>query len=167
MNKIFFFDDFMKFVKKKKGVALDLASGSGDYSKVIARSNWFVESIDLSKKFEYSELLDIKINIIDLEKNLISIEEKLIHKRYDLIIMFRFLHRPLFKLIPKLLKKNGQFFCETFMIKNNAGKLNTKKFMLKENELLKLNKNSLTLNKFYQGPNFNKQYLIQSAIFRN
>ena len=167
MNKIFFFNDFLELVDKRKGVALDLASGNGNYSKFIAKSNWQVESIDLFKKFEFSKLLNIKINFIDLEKNSKSIEDKLIYKSYDLIIMFRFLHRPLFKLIPKLLKKNGIFFCETFMIKNNIGKLNTKKFMLKENELLMLNRSNLTLKKFYQGPSLKNEYLIQSAVFSN
>ena len=167
MNKIFFFDDFIELLDKRKGVALDLASGNGNYSKLIAKLNWQVESIDLFKKFEYAKPLNIRINIIDLEKNLKSIEERLIYKSYDLIIMFRFLHRPLFKLIPKLLKKNGTFFCETFMIKNNVGKLNTKKFMLKENELLMLNVANLSLKKFYQGPSLKNEYLIQSAVFNN
>ena len=51
------------------------------------------------------------------------------------------------------------------MIKNGNGKLNTKKYMLKENELIDLNKKNLSLINFYQGPDFEKKYLIQSAIF--
>ena len=88
MNKIFFFNDFLELVDKRKGVALDLASGNGNYSKFIAKSNWQVESIDLFKKFECSKLLNIKINFIYLEKNSKSTEDKLIYKSYDLIIMF-------------------------------------------------------------------------------
>ena len=77
-------------MKKRKVVALDPGPGNGSYSKFIPKSNWQVESIDLFKKFEYSNLLNIKINTIDLEKNLKSIEEKLIYKSYDLVLIFSF-----------------------------------------------------------------------------
>ena len=43
------------------------------------------------------------------------------------------------------------------MIKNGNGKLNTKKYMLKENELIDLNKKNLSLINFYQGPDFEKK----------
>ena len=52
------------------------------------------------------------------------------------------------------------------MIKNGIGKLNTKKYMLKENELLQLNKSNLKLMNFYQGIDTKKKHLIQPAIFQ-
>ena len=64
------------------------------------------------------------------------------------------------------MKKNGLFFCETFMIQNGKGKLNTKTNMLLEKELLNLKLSKLNLLKFYQGKDLQKGNLIQTAIFK-
>ena len=102
-----------------------------------------------------------------LEKTTLSkMKRKLAPKKYDLIILFRFLHRPLFKIIPLLMKKNGLFFCETYMIQNGKGKLNTKKNMLLEKELFNLKNCKLNLLKFYQGKDLQKGNIIQTAIFK-
>ncbi len=64
------------------------------------------------------------------------------------------------------MKKNGLFFCETFMIQNGKGKLNTKTNMLLEKELLNLKLYKLNLLKFYQGKDLRKGNFIQTAIFK-
>ena len=64
------------------------------------------------------------------------------------------------------MKKNGLFFCETFMIRNGEGKLNTKKNMLREKELFNLKNCKLNLLKFYQGKDSQKGNIIQTAIFK-
>ena len=166
MSKIFFKKELIDFVKKKEGKALDLASGRGHYSKLLTKFNWKVDSIDIKKRYKSEDYKNINFTKIDIENiDHEFLKKKLKFQKYDLILLFRFLHRPLFDLIPNLLKIQGLFFCETFMIKNGNGKLNTKKYMLKENELIDLNKKNLSLINFYQGPDFEKKYLIQSAIF--
>lgn len=166
MSKIFFKKELISFLKKKNGVALDLASGKGFYSKLLSDFNWKVDSLDIEKKFKTENFKNINFTEIDIENTTNSfLKKKLYFKNYDLILLFRFLHRPLFTLIPKILKINGLFFCETFMIKDGVGKLRTKKYMLKENELIKLNYRNLSVINFYQGIDRNKKNLIQSAIF--
>ena len=69
-------------------------------------------------------------------------------------------------MIPLLMKNNGLFFCETFMIQNGKGKLNTKTNMLLEKELLNLKLCKLNLLKFYQGKDLQKGNIIQTAVFK-
>jgi hypothetical protein len=64
------------------------------------------------------------------------------------------------------MKKNGLFFCETFMIQDGKGKLNTKNYMLREKELFNLKNCKLNLLKFYQGKDLKKKNVIQTAIFK-
>ena len=123
-------------------------------------------SILLTKKTLF-HTTNYSFNRVDLEKTTLSkMKRKLAPKKYDLIILFRFLHRPLFKIIPLLMKKNGLFFCETYMIQNGKGKLNTKKNMLLEKELFNLKNCKLNLLKFYQGKDLQKRNIIQTAIFK-
>jgi len=137
MSKIFFKKELIDFVKKKEGKALDLASGRGHYSKLLTKFNWKVDSIDIKKRYKSEDYKNINFTKIDIENiDHEFFKKKLKFQKYDLILLFRFLHRPLFDLIPNLLKMRGLFFCETFMIKNGNGKLNTKNICLKKTNLL-------------------------------
>ena len=84
-------------------------------------------SILLTKKTLF-HTTNYSFHRVDLEKITLSkMKRRLAPKKYDLIILFRFLHRPLFKIIPFLMKRNGFFFGETCIIQNGKDKLNTKK----------------------------------------
>ena len=166
MNKVFYQSSLVKFVRSKKGKALDLASGNETFVNLLLKNHWYVDSVDLKKKTNFHKT-NYSFNQIDLEKTkLAKIRKKLALKKYDLVILFRFLNRPLLKIIPFLMKKNGLFFCETFMIQNGKGKLNTKTNMLLEKELLNLKLYKLNLLKFYQGKDLRKGNFIQTAIFK-
>ncbi len=166
MNKIFYQNSLLRFIKSKKGKALDLASGNETFANLLLKNHWYVDSVDLKKKIIFRKK-NYSFNRINLEKTKLSkIKKKLALKKYDLIILFRFLHRPLFSMIPLLMKNNGLFFCETFMIQNGKGKLNTKKNMLVEKELFNLKNCKLNLVKFYQGKDLQKKNIIQTAIFK-
>ena len=166
MNKVFYQSSLLKFVRSKKGKALDLASGNETFVNLLLKNHWYVDSVDLKKKNSFHKT-NYSFNQIDLEKTkLAKIRKKLALKKYDLVILFRFLNRPLLKIIPFLMKKNGLFFCETFMIQNGKGKLNTKTNMLLEKELLNLKLCKLNLLKFYQGKDVQKRNFIQTAIFK-
>ena len=166
MNKIFYQNSLLRFIKSKKGKALDLASGNETFANLLLKNHWYVDSVDLKKKIIFRKK-NYSFNRINLEKTKLSkIKRKLALKKYDLIILFRFLHRPLFSMIPLLMKNNGLFFCETFMIQNGKGKLNTKKNMLVEKELFNLKNCKLNLVKFYQGKDLQKKNIIQTAIFK-
>ena len=166
MNQVFYQNSLLKFIRSKKGKALDLASGNETFVKLLLKNNWYVDSVDLKKNNNFNKK-NYTFNCIDLEKTKLSkIRKKLALRKYELIILFRFLHRPLFRMIPFLMKKNGLFFCETFMIQNGKGKLNTKKNMLREKELFNLKNCNLNLLKFYQGKDSQKRNIIQTAIFK-
>ena len=166
MNKVFYQSSLLKFVRSKKGKALDLASGDETFVNLLLKNHWYVDSVDLKKKTNFHKT-NYSFNQIDLEKTkLAKIRKKLALKKYDLVILFRFLNRPFLKIIPFLMKKNGLFFCETFMIQNGKGKLNTKTNMLLEKELLNLKLYKLNLLKFYQGKDLRKGNFIQTAIFK-
>ena len=143
-----------------------MASGNETFVNLLLKNHWYVDSVDLKKKTNFHKT-NYSFNQIDLEKTkLAKIRKKLALKKYDLVILFRFLNRPLLKIIPFLMKKNGLFFCETFMIQNGKGKLNTKTNMLLEKELLNLKLYKLNLLKFYQGKDLQKGNFIQTAIFK-
>ena len=166
MNKVFYQSSLLRYVRSKKGMALDLASGNETFVNLLLKNHWYVDSVDLKKKTNFHKT-NYSFNQIDLEKTkLAKIRKKLALKKYDLVILFRFLNRPLLKIIPFLMKKNGLFFCETFMIQNGKGKLNTKTNMLLEKELLNLKLYKLNLLKFYQGKDLRKGNFIQTAIFK-
>ena len=59
MSKIFFKKELISFLKKKNGVALDLASGKGFYSKLLSDFNWKVDSLDIEKKFKTENFKNI------------------------------------------------------------------------------------------------------------
>ena len=166
MNKVFYQNLLQRFIRSKKGNALDLASGNEAFVNFLLKNHWYVDSIDIKKKSLF-RTTNYSFNRVDLEKTtILKMKRRLAPKKYDLIILFRFLHRPLFKIIPFLMKRNGLFFCETFMIQNGKGKLNTKKNMLLEKELFNLKDCKLNLLKFYQGKDLQKGNIIQTAVFK-
>ena len=166
MNKVFYQNSLLRYIRSKQGMALDLASGNETFVNLLLKNHWYVDSVDLKKKTNFHKI-NYSFNQIDLEKTkLPKLRKKLALRKYDLVILFRFLNRPLLKIIPFLMKKNGLFFCETFMIQNGKGKLNTKTNMLLEKELLNLKICRLNLLKFYQGKDLQKGNFIQTAIFK-
>ena len=166
MNKVFYQSSLVKFIRSKKGKALDLASGNETFVNLLLKNHWYVDSVDFKKKTSFNKT-NYSFNQIDLEKTTLSkIRRRLALRKYDLVMLFRFLHRPLFRIIPLLMKKNGLFFCETFMIQNGKGKLKTKKNMLLEKELFNLKSYKLNLIKFYQGKDLQKGNFIQAAIYK-
>ena len=50
MNQVFYQNSLLKFVRTKKGKALDLASGNETFVKLLLKNNWYVDSVDLKKK---------------------------------------------------------------------------------------------------------------------
>ena len=166
MIKIHYLDELQKTIHLNSDNALDLGSGKGKYSNLLSKNGWNVDSVDLDHKLKkyYRNLTNVNFFQIDLEKK--SITKKFLPYHYSLILLFRFLHRPLLKNIPKLLKKNGLLFLETFMIKNNIGNLSNKNYMLKSHELLRLKMDNMKLIHFFQGKCTTRKHLIQSAIFK-
>ena len=49
MNQVFYQNLLLKFIRSKKGKALDLASGNETFVKLLLKNNWYVDSVDLKK----------------------------------------------------------------------------------------------------------------------
>lgn len=96
--------------------AMDLACGAGREAAYLALSGYSVEALDvlpdaLSRAVELAAHCGVMIHPIeaDLRKNW-----PLIDGQYDLVCLFRFLHRPMLPRLPGLLRPGGMLVIETF-----------------------------------------------------
>jgi rhodanese-related sulfurtransferase len=100
-----------------RGRAADLAAGSGREAVFLAMHGFEVEAWDASPEaLERAAALAarhgtaIATVVCDLE----APEPPLPEARYQLVVCFRFLHRPLFPRIERALASGGYLVCETF-----------------------------------------------------
>ena len=71
MNQVFYQNSLLKFIRSKKGKALDLASGNETFVKLLLKNNWYVDSVDLKKNNNFNKK-NYTFNCIDLEKTKLS-----------------------------------------------------------------------------------------------
>lgn len=124
-----------------KGIALDLACGTGRDATYLATQGWQVTAIDylsnsLSKAQELAGHQGVKIqtHCLDLEDKEIAIELP----AFNLTTVVRYLHRPLFPWIDRHLAKNGFLVYQTFLEGSEKfGQPKRPRFLLKYGELAK------------------------------
>ena len=170
----FFSHDLLKYIKLKSigNMALDIACGKGGASIYLSKIGWKVSAIDIERKYKeyFKKYKNINFFNIDLEENIEDyIKKTPFNKTFELIIVFRYLHRPLLKKIPTLLKRNGILIYKTFMEGNEIyGRPNSSDYLLKKNELKKLETEQIKILLFDQGVKLiNKQKrMIQTAVFK-
>lgn len=132
-----------KFIKNnldclKKGTVLDLACGDGRNSIFLAKSDFEVTGIDFSKEaldrlesFSEIENVNVKTRVVDVDNK----EEMLNLGRFDNIIISSF--KPtiqIFKILPKLLNKDGILLLTTFNYRQSKISEFPRKYCLEENE---------------------------------
>lgn len=125
--------------EKEFGV-LDLACGSGRNGLLLAEHNITVTFADhnessLETVKERLRELDAPGStwLVDLEKN---DSNPLENKRFDAILVFNYLHRPLMKEIGRAIKAGGLLFYETFTTgQREFGRPSNPDFLLKPGEL--------------------------------
>ncbi len=121
---------------------LDIGCGSGREAVYLARKGWQITAVDHLEdacnrcqqlaQFQLTEQKNIQIICADITASDSLFDEA----SFDLIMTFRFLHRPLFKFIQCWLKPGGIFIAETFAIEAaKFGKPRRHQFMLKKDEL--------------------------------
>ena len=130
-----------------KGNVLDVAAGSGRHSLFLAAQGYQVDAIDrneqaltqLSSVARTRELTTISTRTIDLEQPE-PYEPDLGKERYDAILVFFYLYRPLVPYLMDALKPGGVLVYETFTIDNYFHHQHPKRweFCLAHNELLRL-----------------------------
>jgi SAM-dependent methyltransferase len=119
--------------------ALDVAAGSGRNAVFLALHGFEVEAIDhapeaLARAEALARRSGVRITtrIADLESESPPIDPD----RYDLVVCFRFLHRPLLPVLSRALAPGGHLVYETFRIgQERFGKPRRAAFLLEPGEL--------------------------------
>jgi len=98
---------------------IDLACGAGRDSVYLATRGWQVTAIDnkedtLERCQNLSESSQVKLTTLNI--NLENQTDPLADLQSDLVLVMRYLHRPLFPAIDKLIKPGGALIYSTFMV---------------------------------------------------
>ena len=130
-----------------RGQALDVAAGTGRNALYLAAHGWTVEAIDrddkalttLADTALHRNLTTLTTRRVDLETDQ-DLSRELPKERYDLIVVFFYLSRPLFPYLLQALRPGGMLLYETFLIENHLRHQHPRRreFCLAHNELLKL-----------------------------
>ena len=130
-----------------KGKVLDVAAGRGRHALFLASHGFQVDAVDrdegalahLSASAQHHVPTAVTTRVLDLEQLAPSVPN-LGKDVYDVILVFFYLHRPLFPAIMAALKPGGVLVYETFTIDNHVHHQHPKRreFCLSPNELLRL-----------------------------
>lgn len=127
----------------RAGTVLDVACGRGRHSILMARSGFDVRAIDrnadaIAELRDLAERFGLSISAehLDLET---TPPPDLGSQKYDVILGFNYLHRPLMPAIKDAVKPGGRIFYETFTRRQaERGHPRNTAFLLNDGELAKL-----------------------------
>jgi SAM-dependent methyltransferase len=132
------------------GSVLDLACGSGRNTCWLAEQGWQVEAVDRDEAAiaGLQGIAGIHAWVSDLEQGFWPFE----NRRFDAIVVCRYLHRPLLAKLAESLAENGILIYETFMRgQERFGRPQNPDFLLKPGELYETYGKTLTVVAFEQG----------------
>ncbi|MBA2251446.1 MAG: dihydroneopterin aldolase [Nitrospirales bacterium] len=135
----------------KKGTILDVAAGRGRNALYLAELGFSIDAVDRDEQ-ALQELADcakergltqLSVHPIDLESEpgvASTLHSEQYNDRYDGVLVFFYLYRPLFPSIIQALKPGGVLVYETFLIDNHDHYQHPRKkeYCLEHNELLRL-----------------------------
>jgi SAM-dependent methyltransferase len=121
---------------------LDVASGRGRHALLLAARGWNVHAVDrdrdaLASLDERARALGVSVGTtcVDLERDGVDFDDE----RYGTILVFNYLHRPLFPALVRALAPGGVLLYETFTIgQRERGHPRNPAFLLESGELLRL-----------------------------
>jgi 2-polyprenyl-3-methyl-5-hydroxy-6-metoxy-1,4-benzoquinol methylase len=121
---------------------LDVAAGRGRHSLVVARTGCVVHAVDadaarlaILQDTARAEGLDVTTEVIDLEHGAVALGDG----RYEAILVFNYLHRPLLPALVRALAPGGVLLYETFTSGQAArGHPRNPAFLLQPGELVQL-----------------------------
>jgi dihydroneopterin aldolase len=128
------------------GHALDVACGRGRHALFLAAQGHMVDAIDRDEQAlaeaaataAQRGLTSITFHSVELEDP--ARPPDIPAERYDVVLVFFYLYRPLFPALLRALKPGGMLVCETFLIDNHLRRRHPRRpeFCLAHNELLRL-----------------------------
>jgi len=122
-----------------RGRAADLAAGSGREAVFLAMNGYEAEAWDSAPEaLSRAEALATRhgVRLTTVACDLEQASPPLPHERYDLVVCFRFLHRPLFPAIERALASGGHLVYETYRVgQERFGKPRRPAFLLERGEL--------------------------------
>jgi SAM-dependent methyltransferase len=124
------------------GSALDVACGRGRHALWLAKRGLIVHAIDRNaeaiadvRRLASERALDVRTRAVDLETGSPQLPER----AFDLVVVFNYLHRPLFPALVGALRPGGLLIYETFTRAQAArGKPTNPAFLLEPGELRRL-----------------------------
>ena len=128
------------FLLPRKGLAIDLACGTGGNALFLAKRGlqtqaWDLSPVVLARLHRVAEQngLDLVCEVRDLEKS------ELPKRCYDVVVITRYLNRDLNKQVVDALKPGGLLYFQTFVLdKDPAVGPRNPDYLLGENELLSM-----------------------------
>lgn len=133
------------------GPVLDLASGNGRHSLLLAEHGYRVEAVDR----DAAALADIAVREPRIAVRTADLEGgpwPYHGSAFDGIVVTNYLFRPLLPMLLNALEVNGVLIYETFMVGNERfGKPSNPAFLLRPGELLDVVRRRLTVVAFEQG----------------
>ena len=122
---------------KRKGSALDIASGEGRNAVFAAENGYQTLAVDISTKGLEKALALADEKGVSIETQLVDLDNwKIEQNAFDLILCFNFLDRRIFPAIQRALKPGGLIFYETFTIDYLKYSSFKREWVLEHNELL-------------------------------
>ena len=134
----------------RSGTVLDVAAGRGRNALYLASLGFSIDAIDrdepalqeLADVAAQRHLTNVRIQAMNLEQEATrpALDHEQYNNRYDNVVVFFYLYRPLFPALIKALKPGGVLLYETFLIDNHFHYQHPrrKEFCLEHNELLRL-----------------------------
>jgi dihydroneopterin aldolase len=148
----------------QKGTILDVAAGRGRNALYLAGLGFSIDAIDrdeqaLRELADYAKargLTQLRVHPLELETEpglTSALDSEQYNERYDGVLVFFYLYRPLFPALIRALKPGGVLVYETFLIDNHYHYQHPrrKEFCLEHNELLRLTQGLRVLH-YEEGP---------------
>jgi rhodanese-related sulfurtransferase len=129
------------------GTVLDVACGRGRHSMLMASAGFDVRAVDRDadaiafvRDTAQKLSLQIETTVADLEADPAgNAEDSPLNRRYDAILVFNYLHRPLLPKLRDALAPGGRLFYETFTTRQaERGHPKNPDFLLRDGELAEL-----------------------------